>query len=344
MQVAELQDHDKSEWDSYLDRSQESSIYHLASWKDVMESTFDLQAHFLLARQDGQIVGVLPLLHVESVLSGNYFTSMPGAISAETVEAAQALFKRAKELVNASGAQYLILRDSHRCWNFPELMTKDGHCTMMVDLSTDSEPIWRGVNRRVRQSTKRAIAAGLEVMNDPEQLEDFYPAYSTAMRDLGTPTQGIEFFRNILGHFPDQFTVMTVRNNHQILGGGLVAKFRDTVYQTWGGMLRQYYDLNPNYILYWETIKAACGAGYHWLDLGRSEWDSGTYRFKKHWLSEPQPLYQQFYLNGVDQPPRVGSKIREEPKYRFVVSIWQRLPMAVTEALGPWIRKQMPFG
>jgi len=72
-------------------------------------------------------------------------------------KAAAALVERAKELVKASRADYLILRDSHRKWHLPELVTNEDHCTLLVKLTDDPDRIWKGVNRRVRQSTKRML-------------------------------------------------------------------------------------------------------------------------------------------------------------------------------------------
>ena len=66
--------------------------------------------------------------------------------------------------------------------------------------------------------------------------------------------------------------------------------------------------------------------------------------FKKDFGSEGQQLYQQFYLNGITQPPAVGAGMEEELKYRLFVKIWRRLPLPVAEALGPQLRRRMPFG
>jgi FemAB-related protein (PEP-CTERM system-associated) len=344
MEVLELREHQREEWDSYVHDAPQATIFHLSGWKDVMEHTFGLGTRYLYARDGNQILGVLPLLYVKNKITGHYFTSMPGAICTQDDRSAKALVERAKELVRGSTARYLTLRDSLQKWEFSELVTNEDHCTMMVKLFDDPEQIWRGVNRRVRQSTKKAISAGVEVVNDPGQMESFYPVYSKAMRDMGTPTLGIDFFRNMLRQFPEHFTVMTVRHDRQVLGGGFVALFQGTVYQTWGGMLRESYELRPNYILYWETLKYACENGFQWADLGRSQWNSGTFNFKKHWQAEPRPLYQQFYLNGTDQPPPVGSTREDDVQYRIFVSMWRHLPLPMTELLGPQLRSWLPFG
>jgi FemAB-related protein (PEP-CTERM system-associated) len=344
MEVLELQEQDKQCWDKYVHGAQQATVFQLAGWKNVMEDIFGLRTFFLYAQEGDVIQGVLPLLLVKSRIAGNYITSMPNAICAQDEAAAQALIQRAKELVRASGADYLVLRDSYQKWNSPDLVTNEDHCTMVVELDDDPEHVWMAFDKRVRQSTKKAIRADVEVLMGRNGLEDLYPAYSRANRDMGTPTLGSAFFSKVLSEFPRHFTVMTVRHEGEVLGGGFVAFFKDTLYNTWGGVLRDSYDLRSNYILYWETLKYGCENGFQWADLGRSEWESGTYQFKRHWTAEPRPLYQQFYLNGSSQLPAVGSTRETDPRYRHFVSVWSRLPLPLTEVLGPWLRRRMPFG
>jgi predicted N-acyltransferase len=192
--------------------------------------------------------------------------------------------------------------------------------------------------------TSKAIRTGLEVVNATESLEQIYPIYSRAMRDRGTPTMGLRFFREILTVFPGLFEFLAVRHEGHFLGGGFVTPWKDTVYCTWGGMLRQFYHLRPNHLLYWETLRYGIQRGARWLDFGRSRHGSGTYVFKRAWGSEPCPLYQQYYLNGIDHPPAVGAGWKADPRYRRFVQLWTKLPLPVTEVLGPQLRKRMPFG
>lgn len=344
MDLCELERQDVDRWDAYVRASEHATFFHLAGWKEVMREAFGLRCHFLLARENGDVRGILPLVRVRGALGGHYITSLPGAICAEDEEAAAALVGGAKDLAKAYGADYMILRDSRHAWEQADLVTSEGHCTLLVKLTQDPDEIWMSFNRRVRQSTKKAFRADLQVVQGPDYLDAFYPAYSRAMRDMGTPVLGRRFFEAVLSYLPGVFSVMIVREGERVLGGGLVAYFRDTVYNTWGGMLREFYDLGPNYALYWETLKYACEHGYRWADLGRSAWDSGTYRFKRHWSAEPQPLYQQAYLNGHGRLPPVGSEREDELQFKLFTAVWRRLPVGVTEFLGPRLRRGLPFG
>jgi len=68
MEVLELQRQYEEAWDRFVYDSSQAVVYHLAGWRDVMNKTFGIESHYLFAREDGQIVGVLPLLHIKSRL------------------------------------------------------------------------------------------------------------------------------------------------------------------------------------------------------------------------------------------------------------------------------------
>ncbi len=344
MQILELTQPDRPLWDNYVRDEALASIFHLSGWKALMARTFGHRSQYLLAKEGEEVLGILPLLHVKSWLTGHFFTSLPGGMCARDPEVAAALLQRAKVLVRNAGASYLILRDGQRRWELPDLVTDESHCLLVTKLSGNEEQVWRGIKKRARQLTNQAKEAGLQVVNGTRSFEQIYPVYSRTMRDRGTPTLGLRFFREILTEFPGLFEFLAVRHEGRFLGGGFVTPWKDRVSCTWGGMLRQYYHLRPNHILFWETIKYGIDRGAQWLDFGRSRYDSGTFVFKQAWGSDPRPLYQQYYLNGITHPPAVGAGLQDEPKYRFFVRLWRGLPLPVTEVLGPRLRKRMPFG
>ena len=344
MDILTLNERNRREWDDYVWESPTASHFHLGGWKAVLEAAFDLKPHYLLVKDDDRIRGILPLIPVSSRLTGRYVTSMPGGLIAADEETADTLIQAAIEFVKSVQAKYLILRDSYRKWDSPGLVTNEGLCTLMVELNEDPEKLWYGVNRRVRQSVKIAYRADLEVIQGQNYLDNYYPIYSRALQERGTPTQGLSFFESLMREFSSIFNIMVICRDQQILGGGFVALFKDTIYNTWGGMPRQHYDLQTNYILIWETLKFGCENGYQWVDLGRSEWDSGVFNFKKKWMGRPKPLYQQYYLNGISNPPAVGNQRADDFQYRFFTGMWKHLPLPLTEILGTQIRKRMPFG
>ena len=94
-----------SSWDSYVEQSGSATFFHLAGWKEVLERAFGYKTHFLFARKNGVIVGVLPLAQVNSVLFGSSLASLPfcvyGGIVSDHEDVVQALRREACNLADA---------------------------------------------------------------------------------------------------------------------------------------------------------------------------------------------------------------------------------------------------
>ncbi len=344
MDICELHDQDRGAWDDFVYGSPEAKVFHLSGWKGVMEASFGLRCRFLYVKHGDQIQGILPLVQVNSPLSGNYFTSMPGSLLAINENAAMILGNHAHQLLKDAGARYVLLRDGYHKWDLEGLVTKNEQCTFTVKLCDDPAVMWKSIDRRVRQHTKHAMDANLHVDFGLEYLDEFYPSYTQTMRQMGTPAFGMGFFRRVFDAFPSNFIVIMVRQNQEILGGIVAAIFKETLYNIWWGMLPEFYELHSCHILYWEIFKYGCERGLTQVDLGRSELNSGTYTFKNRWPAVSQPLYEQFYSNGTSNLPVIGGERSVDRNYRLFVKIWQRLPLTWTNSLGPEMRKHMPFG
>lgn len=344
MLVKEFKNGEQAQWDEYVHASEYSTPYHLSGWKDVLQEVFDIETHYLLALENDEVVGVLPLLHIKSLLTGHYITSLPGGLCAECESSAELLLEQAKKLVRETNARYLILRDGRKRWDLPGLVTDEEHITLMVRLDTDLELVKSEFKKRTRQLVNKAVQSGLESETGLENLPEYYPVYAQAMKELGTPSPGIDFFMSMAAHFPEESNLLTLYYDDRIVGGGFMAPFKDTVYCTWAGMLREYYSLRSSHLLVWNTITYAFNHGFQWVDLGRCKKNSGSYVFKKDFGAEPRQLYQQSFLNGTSTPPSVGAAMEEDPGFRTFVKIWRLLPIQVTEYLGPKLRKRVPFG
>lgn len=344
MDVRKLSHGEEKLWDDFLRSNEYSTPQQLANWKQVMVEVFKSKAIYLLAEDNGKIVGVLPLFHVKSLITGNYITSVPGGLCAVSEEAAEALLNETKEYVKAVKANYLILRDGRKKWDFPGLVTDESHVTFKIPMSADLNQITQKMKGKTRKLVFRASQDSLSAEVGLNHLSEYYPVYARAMQGMGTPTLGLSFFQSMASHLPHETNLVSIQFQDDVVGGGFIAPFKQTVYCLWSGLLKEFYDLYVSHMLYWEVIKFAHQWKYQYVDIGRCRENSGGYHFKKSFGGEVQRLYQQFYLNGIEKPPTVGAEMEEEMKYRFFTSVWRKLPQTVTEVLGPKLRKQMPFG
>jgi hypothetical protein len=78
--------------------------------------------------------------------------------------------------------------------------------------------------------------------------------------------------------------------------------------------------------------------GKQLFDYGRSKRESGAFDFKKNWGFEPEPLHYEYFLVRADAMPNLSPT---NPKYSMVIKTWQRLPLWVTQRIGPFIAKYL---
>ena len=64
-------------WDAFVAEHPDSSFFHRHGWQRILGEVLGHTAHYLVVEQDGAVGGVLPLVHVKSLLFGNTLASLP---------------------------------------------------------------------------------------------------------------------------------------------------------------------------------------------------------------------------------------------------------------------------
>ncbi len=59
--IRKIADNDFPAWDNYVDNHDDGSFFHLTGWQHVISKVFGHRHHYLLAENDDQLVGILPL-------------------------------------------------------------------------------------------------------------------------------------------------------------------------------------------------------------------------------------------------------------------------------------------
>jgi predicted N-acyltransferase len=166
--------------------------------------------------------------------------------------------------------------------------------------------------------------------------------FSAFVRESGTPVFSKRMLTRTVETFPDQLWLLGLWDDRQMAGGGLQFLLGDTVSGIWGAALSEHFNRRPNHLMYWESVRYGCQNGFRWLDLGRSRIGSGQHKFKLQWGGSEIPVYQQFYLRKGTKRPLVADDVAEG-KARTLVRLWSKLPLPVTQKVGPVVRRHLPF-
>ena len=329
-------------WDDYVERCPNANGYHLYAWRTVIERAFGHPTRYLAAENDGRLVGILPLVLFRSRLFGRFAVSMPflnyGGVAADDDAVVQSLVQAAVEEARHAGARSVELRHTRRLC--PDLHPKQHKVAMRLALGETGEAQWNALDRKVRNQVRKADKSNLTVERGGAPLvEDFYAVFARNMRDLGTPVYSRRFFDEILRAFPGRTKILCVRHGGRAVAASFVFRHRDTMEVPWASSLREFNHLSPNVRLYWEMLQLAIEEGCRTFDFGRSTPDEGTYHFKKQWGAEPVPLVWEYWTAAGTHVPDLSPR---NAKYAAAISLWQRLPLCLTRAIGPHIVRNIP--
>ena len=334
---------DAARWEAFVSRHPESTSYHAWAWQDAFKNSFGWKPFYLMAEKDGEICGVLPLIWQRNWPVTSALVSMPhlkgGGILASTVAAAEALLAAAQQLAVRMKADCLELRHAALSEPYLGLPARTDKVTFVLGLERDEEKMLKALDGKARNMVRKSMKQGLTVEFDSAGcLDEFYKIYCENMRELGSPVYAKRFFEQIRQALPANTYICIVRHQGQTIAGAFLYGFRNTIEAVWASSLYKYLDLKPNMFMYWNMFRFASERGYDTFDFGRCSIDSGTYRFKKQWGAQELPLYwHQWRPDGAPIAQPKGNS----PAFRAASWIWQRLPLPLTNALGPQLIKYL---
>jgi len=337
--IKTLDDANAQRWDDFVQNSADGTFFHLSGWKKVIDSAFGHKTYFLYTENEGQITGVLPLVHVKSLLFGNNLVSTAfcvyGGVVANDDQSYAELDKEACRLAEELGVDSLEMRNRTR--KSPERPFKELYVTFRKELDPDIEKNMLAIPRKQRAMVRKGIDAGLVSVID-NNVDRLHLAYSESVRNLGTPVFSKKYFQILKDVFGEQCEVLTIELNGQLIGSVMNFYFKDEVLPYYGGGTELARNVKGNDFMYWEVMRRAVEKGVKIFDYGRSKIGTGSYSFKKNWGFVPEPLFYEFHLVKADTLPDINPL---NPKYKLFIAAWKRLPLGISQLVGPWLSKDL---
>ncbi|MCB2218500.1 MAG: FemAB family PEP-CTERM system-associated protein [Desulfobulbaceae bacterium] len=333
----------QNSWDAFFDKHADASPYHLFAWGAAVAWAYGHKPYYLMARQQGKMVGGLPLIHLRVPFLINQLVALPfcdvGSCLTDDPAVTQRLLDEACVLASKLKATKLEIRgENSECEHddrFLKLPT--GKVRMMLALPSSGDALLASLKAKVRSQVKKAEKNGVQFRwAKANGLDSFYKVFSRNMRDLGSPVHSKKLFAGILKHYGDQTRIGLATYQDTCIGAGLILSTQEKTAIPWASTLRQYNHLAPNMLLYWNFLKYAADNGKKTFDFGRSTEGEGTYHFKKQWGCMPIPLT--WYCHrlkgaGPEEEKTSGSNRQAAAK------LWQKMPLALANTAGPVLRK-----
>ena len=328
----------------YVARREQAPLSLHPAWPLVLAEGLGHIPYCLETQRGGQTTGLLPLCSVNGPIFGRFLVGLPylnyGGVLADSKEAERLLIDRAVELAERIDARYLELRHAGSGVDHAALTHRVDHkLHMKLSLPKTVEALWDELPAKVRNQVRKAQKGDLTLIWGGEDLlAEFHAVFSKNMRDLGTPSYGVGLFRAILRNFPDRAELCVVRSSGRPAAAAMLLHGLGITEVPSASSLKELNYTNANMLMYWNLLMRATQRGQSAFDFGRSSRDSGTYRFKAQWGAEPRPSAWQYRLR------RGGLKDArpDNPRYRRMIRLWQRLPLSLTRLIGPLIVRGIP--
>ena len=327
-------------WDEFVSGSNTGTVYHMGAWQSVMTDVMGHECRYLVAQNgDGEIRGILPVVHVRSHLFGNHLVSMPFLNAGGPIGTAPALSVLTKAVVDE--AKRLNVRSVElRSRSVVEggLRQSARKITVVLPLPATEDELWKSLHAKLRANVKRAAREGVELRYGASEVGAFYDVFARNMRDLGTPVLPLSFFERIAASLSDHVIFSSAYWNGVPIAGQCSFVWGDELEMVWGSSLREHNRLKVTTLIHWEFMKRGIALGLKSFNFGRCTPDSGTHEFKKRWggIDEPLPW------TSWSRTPNAAMASPDSPKYRLAISAWQRLPLHVANLVGPVLSRRLP--
>jgi FemAB-related protein (PEP-CTERM system-associated) len=326
-------------WDAFVASRPDATFFHLSAWRDVIARAFRHRPYYLVAEQDGAIVGVLPLVQVKTRLFGHTLISNPfcvyGGPLAVDAEACAALAAQAGALraeLSAAAVEFRFLEAPPDDWLGEGWQARRAlYVTFRREIGGDDAAILKAIPRKQRAVVRKAIDRGLTAHVD-RNVDVLHGIYAQSVRNLGTPVFSKRYFALLADVFAESMDIVTVSEEGTPVASVLNFYFRDEVIPYYGGGTTAARGCGGNDFMYYEVMRRAVARGCGMFDFGRSKEGTGAFSFKKNFGFVPTPLDYRVLVAPGGEMPEVNPM---NPKYRMMIAAWKKLPLPIANVLGP---------
>ena len=342
LQIRELQPEDAASWDEFVAAHPYGTPFHLTHWGKSLEQVFGYRSLSLVAFDGHSVSGVLPLFHVKNPIIGSVLISSPfavyGGILANSPEASQALLERASALGRSLGVDHVEFRNAReqQCSGLPRI---DRYVTFTQSISEGTgEDLLAALPKKTRNMIRKALRFPY-TSRTAASLDAFHRLIALSYRRLGTPCFAPAWFEALCRNFGPLACVREIVLDGRVLAVSLSFLFRGEMHTYYAASDQDYLDKAPNNFLYYDHLLWAASNGCHTFDFGRSKKETGTFEFKKHWLTEMRELPYEVLLVKRKSLPDFSPK---NPKFHAAIRVWQKLPLPLTRFVGPHVVRLFP--
>ena len=323
-------------WNESLPPGPERSFFHLAEWARVLQESYSVVPCYLTVRVGGRVQQCLPLMEVDSWVTGRRGVSLPFSDFCAPLLPEPGCFapllEQAVEYGAGRGWKYLELRGGARLMS--SARTSHSFYGHQLCLAAGEPELAGALHPSVRRAIRKAQKLGVKVqlLKDEPGLREFYRLQCRTRRRHGLPPQPWRFFLKLQEHIlaRDKGLLVLARYGDSPVAGALFLHWDKQVLFKYGASHEDHQNLRANDLVMWEAIQYYARRGFERLDLGRtSQANAGLRRFKLAWGAQEHVLeYLRYDIRGREF---VTAK---DEAFGWHNRLFRRLPLGLSRWLG----------
>src|SRR3989442_11798215 len=235
-----------------------------------------------MARENGRLVGVLPLFEARELFGRRAVISVLyavyGGICATSDAARRALVDAATVLGRKRRAAYVELRQRRDLEL--GLTVKQRYVSFARSISKDEEENALAIPRKQRRMIRQGLKYGLRSAAERRHLDSVYDVYAQSVHNLGSPVFPRRLFHALAEAFEEDCHVLAVYHDERIVAGVLSFFYEDQVLPYYGGAISAAVGYSVHSVIYWERMCLPAHARVPIFDFGRGPQGTGSFEFQ----------------------------------------------------------------
>lgn len=319
----------RASWDELAASHPAATLYHSASWAELLSRAYGFRILVAMVRQGGTIAAGC-LLSPNKLPFTRRLIGLPFSDSAVPLGVGPEAIRTLLEGLADSNNGSLEIRGvaAPASWKVNDCFRQ-----WSIDVTRPFPAIERDADRNFRRQARRAItqAVRVDVGDDEARLRRFYRMELETRRRLGVPPQPWRFFSLLHELFAKRHALelwIATRDGRD-LAGVVVLRERGKLYAKWSA--RTSGDIGGASHLVFLSILEHYAGKADLLDLGRTDArNAGLIRFKREMGASASPLPYSYF-------PRIRRWASAEvpsPVASTLAKAWRLLPLPFTRAIG----------
>ena len=323
-------------WDDLILKHNDCTFFHTTAWIKVLRNSYNYTPLFFVRFDGGKIDTIIPMMEINSWLTGSRGVSLPFTDSCNVVvgnkNEISNFFKQVISYGKSKSWKYVEFRDND--FHPERSIPSESYFEHYLDINEDIKAIHKSFRSSTQRNIKKAEKNKLQIefSFSIDALKIYFNLHRKTRKRQGIPPQPYSFFVQIYEHIlkEKKGIIGLAKLNSKYIAAMVFFHFGEMAIYKFGASNFKYQHLRANNLLMWEAIKRYCMEGYHTFYFGRTdEHHDGLRQYKMGW--NPRETVINYYkYNLLDEQFEKSNPVSNN----FSEYIMGRLPETLLEHIN----------